>query len=57
MGDGLVGAVVLSVSRVEESPNPNNPGLVFGKKWTECIDKGWLRELKEKEKEIGNVLE
>jgi len=27
------------------------------KKWTECIDKGWLRELEEKEKEIGNVLE
>jgi len=27
------------------------------KKWTECIDEGWLRELEEKEKEIGNVLE
>ena len=27
------------------------------KKWTECIDKGWLRELEQKEKEIGNLLE
>jgi len=27
------------------------------KKWTECIDKGWLRELEEKEKEVGNLLE
>jgi len=27
------------------------------RKWTESINKGWLRELKEKEKEIGNLLE
>ena len=26
-------------------------------KWTECIDKGWLRELEEKETEIGELLE
>ena len=29
----------------------------FGRKWTECIDKGWLRELEKKEKEVGNLLE
>ena len=29
----------------------------FGRKWTECIDKGWLRELEQKEKEVGNLLE
>jgi len=28
----------------------------FGRNWTECIDKGWLRELDQKEKE-GNLLE
>jgi len=29
----------------------------FGRKWTECIDKGWLRELEKKEKEVGKLLE
>jgi len=29
----------------------------FGRKWTECIDKAWLRELEKKEKEVGNLLE
>jgi len=27
------------------------------RKWTECINKEWLREVERKEKEIGNVLE
>jgi len=27
----------------------------FGKKWMECIHKEWLRELKKKEKEVGNL--
>ena len=27
------------------------------RKWTECIDKKWLRELKQKEKEVENLLE
>jgi len=27
----------------------------LGRKWTECIDKEWLRELKQKEKEVGKV--
>ena len=29
----------------------------LGWKWTECIDKGWLREFERKEKKIGNLLE
>jgi len=28
----------------------------FSRKWTECIDKGWLRELEQKEKEVRNLL-
>jgi len=26
-------------------------------KWTECIDQGWLKEVEEKEKEMGRLLE
>jgi len=29
----------------------------LGRKWTECIDKEWLRELEKKEKEMGNLSE
>jgi len=29
----------------------------FGTRWTECIDKEWLRELEQKEKEVGHLLE
>jgi len=29
----------------------------FGRKWTECIDKEWLREVERKGKEIGKLLE
>jgi len=29
----------------------------LGRKWTECTDKGWQRELEKKEKEVGKVLE
>ena len=29
----------------------------LGRKWTECIDKEWLREVERKGKEIGNLLE
>ena len=29
----------------------------FGTKWTECVDKGWLKELDQKEKEVGKLLE
>jgi len=29
----------------------------FGRNWMECIDKGWLKELEQKEKEVGKRLE
>ena len=29
----------------------------FGRNWTECIDKEWLKELEQKEKEVGKRLE
>ena len=29
----------------------------MGRKWTECIDKEWLRDIEKKEKEVGKVLE
>jgi len=29
----------------------------LGKKWAEGIDNGWLRELEQKEKEVGELLE
>jgi len=29
----------------------------FGRNWTKCIDKEWLKELKQKEKEVGKQLE
>ena len=28
----------------------------YGNKWTECIDKGWLEELEDKEKKMGRLL-
>jgi len=31
--------------------------LRLGRKWTECIDKEWLREMGEKENEVGKLLE
>ena len=27
----------------------------FGRKWMECIDNEWLKELEQKEKEVGNL--
>jgi len=29
----------------------------FGRKWTKCINKEWLKELEQKEKEVGKRLE
>jgi len=29
----------------------------LGKKWAECIDNGWWRELEQREKEVGELLE
>jgi len=31
--------------------------FMFGRKWMECINKEWLRELEQKEKEVGSLLE
>jgi len=28
----------------------------YGRQWTECIDRGWLKEVEEREKEIGRLL-
>ena len=28
----------------------------YGRKWTECIDLGWLKKVKEREKEMGRLL-
>jgi len=28
----------------------------YGNKWTECIDKDWLKELEDKEKKVGKLL-
>jgi len=52
----------LPFKAVIEAPQMNSTILDssnsrFGRKWTECIDKGLLRELEQKEKEVGNLLE
>jgi len=33
------------------------PNSRLCRKWPECINKGWLRELEQKEKEVGKLLE
>jgi len=38
------------------STMPDLSNSRFGRKWTECIDKEWLRELEKKKKEVGNLL-
>jgi len=47
--------VVIKASQVPTILDLSNPR--FGRKWTECIDKEWLRELEKKEKEVGKLLE
>jgi len=47
--------VMIKTSRVPTILDFSNSR--FGRKWTECIDKEWLRELEKKEKEVGNLLE
>jgi len=47
--------VVIEGSKILTILDLSNSRL--GRKWTKCIDKGWLTELEEKEKEIGNLLE
>jgi len=52
----LLPGVVLGIPRKKETVvDISNSRL--GRKWTECIDKEWLREVERKGKEIGNVLE
>jgi len=47
--------VVVEGSQISTMPDFSRSRL--GRKWTECIDEGWLRELEQKEKEVGNLLE
>jgi len=66
MGDGSGGsggAIVLSTGNICVCHAPQIPTIPdlansrLGKKWTEYIDKEWLRELEQKEKKVGNLLE
>ena len=51
---------VLCLPRVEpiwERPvNVDLSNLKFGTKWTECIDKEWLKGLEERGKRVGKLL-
>jgi len=47
--------VVIEGSNISTILNYSN--LRFGRNWMECIDKEWLQELKQKEKEAGKWLE
>jgi len=46
--------MVIEGSQISRMLDLSNSRLC--KKWTECIDEGWLRGLERKEKEIGNLL-
>jgi len=47
--------VVIEGSQITPILDFSNARL--GRRWTECIDKEWLRELEAKEKGVGNLLE
>ena len=47
--------VVLGITR-KKATSMDLSNSRLGRKWTECIDKEWLRELEGKEKEIRNLL-
>ena len=47
--------VVIKAPRISTILDMSNSR--FGRKWTKCIDKEWLREMEKKEKEVGNLLE
>jgi len=47
--------VVIEAPRISTTLDLSHSRL--GHKWTECIDKEWLRELERKEKGIGSLLE
>jgi len=53
--DVLLCRVVISAPQMSTILDFSNSRI--GRKWTECIDKEWLRELEQKEKEVGNRLE
>jgi len=47
--------VVIKAPQISTTLDFSNSRL--GRNWTECINKEWLRELEQKEKEVGNLLE
>ena len=47
--------VVIKAPQISTILDLSNSRL--GRKWTECIDKEWLRDIKKKEKEVGELLE
>jgi len=47
--------VVIKASQISTILDMSNSRL--GRKWTECIDKEWLRDIKKKENEVGKLLE
>jgi len=47
--------VVIKAPQISTVLDLSNSRL--GRKWTECIDKEWLRDIEKKEKEIGKLLE
>jgi len=47
--------VVIKAPEISTILDMSNSRL--GRKWTECIDKEWLRDIEKKEKEVGRLLE
>jgi len=47
--------VVIKAPQISTILDMSNSRL--GRKWTECIDKEWLKEIEKKEKEVGKLLE
>jgi len=47
--------VVIKAPQISTILDMSNSRL--GRKWTECIDKEWLRDIEKKEKEVGKLLE
>jgi len=47
--------VVIKAPEISTILDMSNSRL--GRKWTECIDKEWLRDMEKKEKEVGKLLE
>jgi len=47
--------VVIKAPQISTVLDMSNSRL--GRKWTECIDKEWVRDIEKKEKEVGKLLE